>query len=147
MTSAQDAPAAQPSYGHELRLAVQRLSHRMKRERTNTDLSDSQLGVLIHLDLNGPSTPGQLSDAQRITPPAITRVISDLEARGYVTRARSEEDGRSIVVTITDDGRTRLTASRQWYNEWVEAKLATLSDAESAIVRAATPILRRLADQ
>lgn len=119
----------------------------MRRERTNTDLSDSQLGVLITLDLNGPSTPGQLSDAQRITPPAITRVVSDLEARGYVTRAPAEDDGRSVLVTVTDDGRTRLTASRQWYNEWVEAKLATLSDAESAIVRAATPILRRLADQ
>lgn len=145
MSTAPDAASPLPSYSHELRLAIQRLARRLQIERSR-EHSSSQLGVLIHLDLQGATTAAQLAEDQRVTPPAITRTVAELERQGLVARARSDQDGRAILITITEAGTTVVNAYRREYNEWIEARLLKLSDAENMILRAATPLLRHLAD-
>ncbi len=42
---------------------------------------------------------------------AFTRVLDQLEAKGFVVRERSHEDRRSVVLRLTDDGRTAAEAA------------------------------------
>lgn len=38
----------------------------------------------------------------------VSRLVADLERRGWVERRRAAEDGRGVSVTITDAGRTKF---------------------------------------
>jgi DNA-binding MarR family transcriptional regulator len=49
-------------------------------------------------------TPTNLRQALLITPGGITKVINNLGERNLITRHKSEEDGRSTSVQLTDLG-------------------------------------------
>ena len=68
----------------ELRVAVGRSARRIRAERSDLDLSDTQLSVLFVLEREGPTTPGELADREHVQPPSITRVVNCLSERGLV---------------------------------------------------------------
>lgn len=50
-------------------------------------------------------TPAELMRSSMVTSGAISQRLDRLEARGLVTRAPSEKDGRGVRVTLTEKGR------------------------------------------
>jgi DNA-binding MarR family transcriptional regulator len=48
------------------------------------------------------------ADAVGISRPTATGVLRTLESRGWVTRRRGAEDGRSVLVSLTGRGRTKI---------------------------------------
>ena len=70
----------------ELRMAVFRLARRLRLEKTDDDLSDSQFGVLAVLNRFGPHTLSMLAERERVSPPSMNRTVNFLEARGYLRR-------------------------------------------------------------
>jgi DNA-binding MarR family transcriptional regulator len=48
------------------------------------------------------------ADAVGISRPTATGVLRTLESRGWVTRRRDAEDGRSVIVFLTGRGRTKI---------------------------------------
>jgi DNA-binding MarR family transcriptional regulator len=75
----------------------------------------------------------------------MTRTVNCLEGDGYVVRRPHETDGRQVVVSLTDEGRAAVLADRQRRDAWLSQQLARLTPAERAALRAAAPILARLA--
>jgi DNA-binding MarR family transcriptional regulator len=71
--------------------------------------------------------------------------VNCLERDGYVSRRAHETDGRQVVVALTDSGRTTLLADRRRRDEWLARRLRDLTPDERAVLRAAAPILERLA--
>ena len=47
----------------------------------------------------------------------MSRLVADLEGRGWVTRTRAEEDGRGVSVTITAAGRQKFKAAQATHLE------------------------------
>ncbi|WP_292254314.1 MarR family transcriptional regulator, partial [Mesorhizobium sp.] len=69
-----------------------------------------------------------------LTPAAVTALIDRLEARGYVTRARSLEDRRKVVIEATELTRE---LSERYYGTIAregEKVVASFSNAELATV-------------
>jgi DNA-binding MarR family transcriptional regulator len=130
-----------------LRISVMRLARRLRSERTNADLTLTQISALNALDRHGPSTPSELAAHERVQPPSMTRVIAALEARDLVTRVPHPSDGRQVLVAITDKARAMQREDRRRREAWLVAHLATLTPEERAILQAAAPILDRLAAQ
>ncbi|KUM26496.1 MarR family transcriptional regulator [Mesorhizobium loti] len=88
------------------------------------------LGLLY----GGPQSAGAVAAATGLTPAAVTALIDRLEARGLVTRTRSLEDRRKVVVEATE--RTRELSER-YYGAIAregEKVVASFSDAELATV-------------
>ena len=54
--------------------------------------------------VDGPLSAGQLSGATGLRPAATTALIDRLERRGLVRRRRSEEDRRTVLVEMTEQG-------------------------------------------
>src|ERR1700730_5893487 len=52
--------------------------------------------------------PHEIADRLLVTRAAVTALLDALEARGYATRLRSQEDGRMSLIDITDRGREVL---------------------------------------
>lgn len=130
----------------ELRVAVMRLRRRLANERhPDNELSLGQMVVLGVLHRAGDSTVGQLARHERVQPPSMTRTVNCLAEAGYVVRRPHESDGRQIVVSLTDSGRDLLLADRRRRDAWLAVRLSDLTPDERAKLRAAAPILDRLA--
>jgi DNA-binding MarR family transcriptional regulator len=72
------------------------------------DLDPAGFDVLATLRRSGQPyalTPGQLMRSAMVTSGAITQRLDRLEARGLVARDGHPEDGRAVLVALTDEGR------------------------------------------
>jgi len=88
------------------------------------------LGLLY----GGPQSAGAVAAATGLTPAAVTALIDRLEARGLVTRTRSLEDRRKVVIEATELTRE---LSERYYGPIAregEKVVAGFSDAELAVV-------------
>jgi DNA-binding MarR family transcriptional regulator len=130
----------------ELRVAVTRLSRRMRLERADADMSDSQLSVVFHLWKQGPQTLGSLADLDRVTPPSMNRTVGTLAELGLVTRTSSPDDGRKVVIELTAIGADVASETKRRRQAWFSQAIAKLDQQQRAILDAATPILSQLAD-
>ncbi|MDG4853348.1 MULTISPECIES: MarR family transcriptional regulator [unclassified Mesorhizobium] len=82
----------------------------------------------------GPQSAGAVAAATGLTPAAVTALIDRLEARGLVTRTRSLEDRRKVVIEATELTRE---FSERYYGAIAregEKVMAAFSDAELATV-------------
>ncbi|WKX73952.1 MarR family winged helix-turn-helix transcriptional regulator [Streptomyces sp. XD-27] len=74
-------------------------------------LDRSSFDVLATLRRSEPPhrlTPAELMRSAMVTSGAITQRLDRLEARGLVARAPSASDGRSVQVSLTDEGRALI---------------------------------------
>ncbi|MBT0767482.1 MarR family transcriptional regulator [Kineosporia sp. J2-2] len=130
----------------ELRVSLMKVTRRLRAEKSDTELTDSQMSVLSVLDRGGPLTPRALADYERVQPPSMTRTLAALAERGLVDRAPDPGDGRQIIVRITDSGAAAVTATRRQRDAWLAQQLADLDPDERAVLARASQILRRIAD-
>jgi len=129
----------------ELRITLQRIARRIRGNRADGDVGDSQLSVLFQLDLRGPLTPSQLAALEHVTPPSMNRTVNGLEESGLVSRERDAGDARKVLVTLTPEASAVLTETRRLRAVWFSDELATLTPDERAALDAALPALRKLA--
>ena len=90
----------------------------------------------------GPLTIAQLATATETTNAAATQLVNGLVRAGYVTRERSANDKRSVVVALTAAG---LQRHRDRQTALVRALQAAFVEHNSTALDAATDVLRRLA--
>ena len=154
MTYANDMPTVEKvarsdaGLASELRLSVMRLRRRLANERhPDNELSLNQMAVLGALYRNGDLAVGELAAHERVQPPSMTRTVNCLEEGGYVTRRPHATDGRQVLVALTETGRATVLADRARRDAWLAQRLRELSPEERAVLRAAAPILERLAQK
>lgn len=125
-----------------------RLRRRLVNERApDNDLSLSAMAVLAVLARQGEKTPAQLATFERVQPPTMTRTVKCLEDEGLVTRRPHPTDGRQVLIAVTEAGRARVRADRTRRDAWLRDHLAALGPADFDTLRAAAPILLRLAEE
>ena len=130
----------------ELRSAVMRLRRRLVTERDpENPLSLGATAVLGQLSRRGELSVGELARAERVQPPSMTRTVNALHQEGYLTRRRHPSDGRQVLVSLSETGEETLRADRRRRDAWLARQMAHLSADERDTLRAAAPILDRLA--
>jgi DNA-binding MarR family transcriptional regulator len=130
----------------DLRVAVTRAVRRLRMERSSDQISDGQYSVLAALDLHGPMTPSALADHQKVANPPMSRLVNALAEAGLVQRGEHPTDGRQVLVSLTDAGRSEVKETRRRRNEWLAARLAEMTPEERSLLAQATVLLTRLAD-
>ena len=114
-----------------LRATVMRLARRMRQE-ASAGVTPSQLAVLGSLERHGPLTLGELATAERVQPPSITRSTRALEAAGMIARTVVAEDRRAVRIELTPRARRLIQSIRHQRDAWLAARVAELSQRESA---------------
>ncbi|WP_107081793.1 MarR family winged helix-turn-helix transcriptional regulator [Streptomyces sp. SBT349] len=128
-----------------LRIGVLRLSRRMRHLSGDRTLSLAELSALGTLARCGPLTPGELARKEHVQPPSMTRIIALLQERGLVGLEGHPGDRRQKVVAPTDEAEAVLAASRGQRNAWLSQLVGELDEEEWAALRAAAPVLHKLA--
>ncbi|MEU6281271.1 MarR family transcriptional regulator [Streptomyces sp. NPDC047028] len=130
-----------------LRLAVARITRRLRRAHAVGDVTLSGVSVLARLAGAGPDSPGSLADLERVRPQAMATTLAGLEHRGLVRRTPDATDGRRAIVSITDEGRTMLEERRSESVGRLARALDEFSPQELRALEDALPLLDRLAEQ
>lgn len=126
--------------------AVARVYRRLRTERADDQISESQRSVLAYLVKEGPRTLSELSDYEHVKPPSMNQTVNVLVALGFVQRSDDPLDGRKVILAPTPTGRARIEATRQRLHAWLQSQLQELTIEERETLRAASAIMSKIAD-
>jgi DNA-binding MarR family transcriptional regulator len=124
--------------------SIVRLTRRLRTER-QTELTANQLSTLGAMRRQGAITLSALAAHERVRPPSMNRTVRCLEDMGFVQREPDPDDGRQVLLTISEAGEERLLAERRRRDAWLATRLRELSTEDRDVLRKATVILDRLA--
>jgi DNA-binding MarR family transcriptional regulator len=114
------------------------LSRRLRRQDLS-ELSIAQVSGLASVVHKGPLGIGRLAELESLPGSAATRLADRLEAAGLVVRQATPGDRRGVQVVATPAGVEELARYARAGNEWLAARLASLSEADrTAVARALT---------
>ena len=118
----------------------------LRRLTPRSELSLTAASTLRRLERNGPSRLCELHAPEVVSQPAMTQLVTRLEKEGLARRGSDPEDGRAVVVSITDAGREAVARRREGRTRALATLLEQLPAEEHAALVAALPALDRLSD-
>ena len=133
-----------PTDSQNLAHSVIWLARRLRQER-RSDLTPGQLAVLGTLSVQGPLTPRAIAAHERVQPPSITRTVNCLADAGLVIRTPHPEDGRQMLIGVSEKGTEVLVLERARRDQWLAERFKDLTVDERAWLRKATGIMEQLA--
>jgi len=131
-----------------LRVAVGLVVRKMRQPLNEGELTTAESSALGRLERNGPASSSDLARLDRISPQSMGVTVAALLERGLIERNRDPEDGRRIVLSITESGRRTVHDKRGARTEQIAAALRSgFSEEELGQLRAAAVLLERLAEK
>ncbi|MBM7368709.1 MarR family winged helix-turn-helix transcriptional regulator [Gordonia hydrophobica] len=130
----------------QLREDITVFNRKIRSQAARHLLTPSQVQTLAHVDRIGPVSARALADVEMIAPQSVARTVASLEALGLVTRDPDPNDGRAVLITITDSGHQTLETDRAQRSRWLaDAIDATCTPVERELLFLAGTLLRRIA--
>jgi DNA-binding MarR family transcriptional regulator len=137
-------PAKRAAVADRLHSIAIRLLRRLREADAETGLGPARLSALSVLVFGGPCSLQELASAEQVTAPTMSKVVAGLEADGFVARAASPSDRRSIVLRPTRRGEQVLKRGRARRLAHFEDLLKDASPVELQTLDEAASILSRL---
>jgi len=131
-----------------LRVAIGMVYRRLRQAPSNDELTLAESSTLSRLERGGPASSSELARYDRISPQSMGVTVAALEDRGLIERDRDPEDGRRIVLSITEAGRQLIHDKRGARTGQIAAALGNgFSGGELTQLMAVVPLLERLAEK
>jgi DNA-binding MarR family transcriptional regulator len=130
-----------------LRIAVARLSRRLRTTAAAGSLTPSEVDVLLAAERRGPIRLSDLAAFSGLNPTMLSRVVAKLEDAGLIGRLFDESDRRVCLVEATPEGRHLLEGVRSERNDVLSKQVDKLDRAERAALAGALPVLEDLAER
>ncbi len=131
-----------------VRVAVGLVVRKLKQSPFAGELTIAESSALARLERVGSATSSDLARSERISPQSMGVTVGSLLDQGLIERSRDPEDGRRIMLSITDAGRQTVRDRRGARTEAVAAALRDgFSDEDLAQLKAAAVLIERLAEK
>ncbi len=134
--------------GYEVIKRIKRLKEGMHgniqknfREMNLTGPQGMVVGILFK---SGSLKIGEIASQMELSMSTVSGIIDRLERSGIITRTKSEEDGRVILVTLTDDFRQKSAVKFKRIEEHWSEKLNQASEEEFNAIINGLDILEKL---
>jgi DNA-binding MarR family transcriptional regulator len=129
-----------------LRVSIGLLLRRLRQVQPEGELTLPESSAMVRLDRGGPATASALARQEQISPQSMGATLAALETRGLVERRPDPDDGRRIVLSVTEAGRQAVRDKRTARAEQLARALSDgFTPAELRQLMAAAPLLERLA--
>jgi DNA-binding MarR family transcriptional regulator len=126
--------------------SVRLLVRRVRQVQVDGGLPLPERSALSRLDAAGPTTSAALARREQISPQSMGATLRMLESRGLIERSSDPNDGRRVILSVTDDGLQALRSRRSARAGQLSKALSDgFTPAELAQLKAAAPLLERLA--
>lgn len=126
--------------------SVRKGVHMMRILHGNAELTINQTSTLNQLK-EGPRPMALMARLSGVSQPSMSQHASSLETLGYITRSRAPEDGRAVILSITDAGREAVDRANTTRNSTLLELLRELTDDERARLFDGLQILERISEK
>jgi DNA-binding MarR family transcriptional regulator len=130
----------------EFSAVLERLLSAWRRLAVPGELSPTAAFTLARLSRDGASRLTDLANSEHVTQPAMTQLVSRLEAQGLAERFREPGDARVVKVRVTGTGEALVASRRAARAARLTELLAMLPPGQQAALAMALPALRSLAE-
>ena len=124
-----------------LHSAAIHLLRRAAEEDAATGITRARLSALSVVVFRGPLTLTALAQAEGVRPATMTRIVAALEETGLIRREPNAADGRSVLISKTEEGDSMLARARGRRIDAIGSRLANVSDEDLAVLRRAAELL------
>ncbi|MGZ6300464.1 MAG: MarR family winged helix-turn-helix transcriptional regulator [Candidatus Limnocylindria bacterium] len=129
-----------------LRAAIARVDRLLARQVVGSGLTRTQFSILGAVTRSGPRGLGDLAEREGINPTMLSRIVGKLETAGLLRRSPHPQDGRAVVVGVTDAGAKLYQQLQRERTGLIEDYLAELPPEQARRLVEALPVLENLAD-
>ena len=131
----------------EMRTVFRKLKLRLREHGGHSDLTPSQISVVLRLEKDGSATVSSLARAEGMRPQSMSAVVTPLQASGLVRGTPDPHDGRQTLVSLTPKCLKSIQEGRAARQDWLTARISQkLSVQEQEKVQAALALLTRLVE-
>ena len=107
------------------------------------DVTANDMHVIEAIDMEEARNMSSVARSLGVTTGTLTIPVNSLVKKGYVERARSEEDRRVVLVSLSEKGKRAYLHHRQFHEQMIEAIVEELSEEEQAVLEKALVKLDR----
>ena len=123
---------------HKIYFHLQIAAHQIKKKADEdlskaASLTTAQSAILTIIASRGPISQGTVAEALKQNDSAMTAMVARLLKLGYISRERSQEDGRISLLSLTEEGRNARTQGRQAFDRINETLDEAISEEEMAV--------------
>ena len=131
----------------DIRAAFRKLKQRLREHVGQSDLTPSQVSVVLRLEREGSMTVSNLARAEGMRPQSMSAVVTPLQESGLVSSAPDPSDGRQTLMSLTSKCLKLLQEGRAARQDWLTTRISQkLSADEQEKLQAALELLMRLVE-
>ena len=131
----------------EIRTVCGKLKRRLREHGGRSDLTPSQISVLLILEKDGSATVSSLARAEGMRPQSMSAVVTSLQEAELISGAPDPNDGRQTLMSLTPKCLESLQEGRAARQDWLTATISQkLSAHEQERLQAALELLTRLVE-
>ncbi len=106
------------------------------------NISNNDMHIIEAIGVKEPKNMSAVAKILSVTVGTLTIAINSLVKKGYVSRVRSEEDRRVVLLSLTEKGEKAYRHHEKFHHEMIEATLAGMSEEETKVLVNALTNLR-----
>ena len=132
---------------NDLRPVIVRLGRGLRKETEQLGVTSRQATLLNLVHVSPGITASELSAAEGVSAPAMTKQVDRLEAAGIVERIRSTDDRRRVGLVLTGEGEALLRRVKARRTSWLAERLDRLEPEELQAIEQVIALLQRLTEE
>jgi DNA-binding MarR family transcriptional regulator len=131
----------------EIRTVGGKLKRRLREHGGRSDLTPSQVSVLLLLEKSGSATVSSLARAESMRPQSMSAIVTSLQEVGLVSGAPDPGDGRQTLMSLTPKCLNWLQDGRAARQDWLTTRISQkLSVQQQEELQAALALLTQLVE-
>ncbi len=128
----------------QLHSVSMRMLRVLRREDEEAGMSASRLSALSVIAFAGPISLADLSAAEHVRAPTMSRIVENLVQDGLVTRETDPADRRMVRIAVTPVGRALLDDGRARRVQAISSRLKKLADSEQRALFRGIELMERI---
>lgn len=116
---------------------INEIEERAIRTGEYKDLTTNDIHVIEAIGIGEKKNMSTVAKMLRVTTGTLTISINSLVKKNYVERARSEEDRRVVLVSLTEKGKQAFLHHQKFHEKMVNAIVEPLSEEEKLVLEKA----------
>ena len=98
------------------------------------DISNNDMHIIEAIGKSGSKSMSTVAKLLSVTVGTLTIAINSLVKKGYVNRARSEEDRRVVLISLSRKGKKAYSHHEQFHEKMIQATLEGIDEAQTEVL-------------
>ncbi|TYP97495.1 DNA-binding MarR family transcriptional regulator [Tenacibaculum adriaticum] len=100
------------SIDHQLRATWQAVAKMYNEQASKHDSTMAMAFVLLNIDKENGTPSTALGPLMGMEPTSLSRILKSMEDKGVITREKNPEDGRGVLIKLTEFGKEKREVSK-----------------------------------